>query len=53
MYQLDADSIPFPLGGIIVERDAGLFERMGEHEWPKDRHILRRRLRSLALAPVE
>ena len=53
MDQLDADSVPFPLGGIIVERDLGLFERVGEHERAEHRHVAHGRLLGAALRPVE
>ena len=53
MNQLDADPVPFPLGGIVSEADPRLVERMGEHERPKHRNVLGGRLLGLAFAPVE
>ena len=51
--QLDADPVPFPLGGIIVERDLGVVERMGEHERAEHRHVADGRLLGAPLRPVE
>ena len=50
---LDADPVPFPLGGIIVHRHARLVERVGEHERAEHRHVARGRLLALALGPGE
>ncbi len=51
--ELDADPVPFPLSGEFVERDARIFERMGEHERPEDRHVLCLRLLAPPLRPGE
>ena len=53
MDELDADPVPFPLGGIIVHRDAQILERMGEHERPEHRHVLGGRLGAAPLGPGE
>src|SRR4029453_9991479 len=44
MGDLDADPVPFPLGREVVEADAKIVERLSQHEWPEQRHVLGRRL---------
>ena len=53
MDQLDSDAVPFPLGRIIIERDSGLLERMGEHERPEHRHVAHGRLARASFRPIE
>src|SRR5258705_12115719 len=51
--ELDANAVPLPLGGIVIERYLGRVERMGEHERPEHRHVSRRWLLGAAFGPVE
>ena len=53
MDQLNADPVPFPLRRIIRQVDAGLVERMREHERAEHRNVLGGGLLGAALAPVE
>ena len=53
MDQLQADAVPLPFGGIGVEVELGIFQRMGEHEGAKHRHVARGRLLAAPFAPGE
>ena len=53
MDQLNANPVPFPFGGIIVEVDLEIFERRGEHERAEHRHVADQRLRRASFAPLE
>ena len=53
MDQLDADPVPFPFGGIIVEADLRVLDRVGEHERAEHRDVGDQRRLGAALAPVE
>ena len=53
MDDLDADAVPFPLGGIIGEVDALALQPMREHERAEHRHVGGRRAVAAPLAPGE
>ncbi len=53
MDELDADPVPFPLGGIVREIDLNVLQRMGEHEGAEDRRVGGGRPLAPALGPGE
>src|SRR5436190_12286679 len=53
MDQLDSNSVPFPFGRVIFERNPGIVQGMSEHEGSEYRDILGGRLWPLAFTPFE
>ena len=39
MHELNPDAVPFPFRCVIGHVDHRLFQRMGEHEGPEQRHV--------------